>query len=481
MSIPDIAGSHCGIDTIDLKPTHVHLVGICGAGMKPLAHALLSMGVPVSGSDPSAAKGKDLRAKGVALFSQHEAANIGVADVVVYSSAIAESNPELAEARRRGVRILHRSEMLGWFLARKESVLVAGTHGKTTTTAMLTIIMDEGGFDPWGFVGGGVQRYGGNLRIGKGRFAVAEADESDGTFLNLPRDNAIITNIEAEHLNFWKTEDQMFDGFARFIERVPEGGQVVVCQDDPGIARLLRETGAQPVTYSVGNAAANFYARIVSATGEYSVFDLYRGDEQLIRITLGVPGLHNVANATGACAMALRLGADMTALARALADFRGADRRFTLRTAPEGYMVIDDYGHHPTEIAATMKAARMRADDRGGRLHVVLQPHRYTRTEAFFDRFAVSLEGADNIIVTDIYAAGEPPIPGISGEELAKHIATETAVPTRHISSFETIIKIVRESIKIDDIVLLLGAGTVTTLADLLCTPDDTRSRDSGG
>jgi len=452
----------------ELRFQSAHFIGICGAGMKPIAHALLSLGIRVAGSDLEGGKEASLSAAGATIHPGHAAEHLGEADVVVYSSAIPESNPEMMAARRRGIRCLHRSEMLAWFLAQRESILIAGTHGKTTTTAMTAILLEAAGMDPWGFVGGSVPRFGGNLRAGGERFAVAEADESDGSFLLLPRDHAIITNIEAEHLNYWRTEERLFEGFETFAAAIPTGGIIALCADDPGIQRLLPALGAHGHTYSAQGAAADYSAREIHLHGEGSRFRLHRGDQALGWVELHIPGIHNVSNATGALALALELGADFERIRQALLEFRGVDRRFTKRVADAGFMVIDDYGHHPTEMAATLAAARMLANERAGRLHVVFQPHRYTRTESFLSGFGPALRGADAVVVTDVYAAGEAPIPGVSGETLARRMPAGSGCPVEYIPGFEDIRNFIHQSAKKSDIVLILGAGSVTKLSYLL-------------
>jgi UDP-N-acetylmuramate--alanine ligase len=449
----------------------VHLVGVCGSGMKPIAQALLTIGVEVSGSDPDAEKGAALKRLGARLYSEHRAEQIHDQDVVVYSSAISSGNPELKEAQRLGIPLVHRSEMLGWFLSRQESVLVAGTHGKTTTTAMLTLLLEAQGAEPWGFVGGTVDRFGGNLRIGKGRLAVAEADESDGTFLNLPRRHAIVTNIEPEHLNFWGTEERMFAGFVDFVEAIPAAGNLVLCHDDPGCRRLHQSTSKNVTSYSLDDAEADFHALNVNLSGTGSSFDLIQRGVRRGRIHIGVPGRQNVANGMAAFAMALKLGADFQVIQDALAEFHGVDRRFTKREAPGGFLVVDDYGHHPTEIAATMAAARLLADERGGRLLAVLQPHRYTRTESFFNLFGPAVVQADDVIVTEIYAAGEQGIEGVSGASLAMRMTQQIERPVRFVADFSDVKKQILETIKERDIVLLLGAGSITKLAPALAQP----------
>ncbi len=445
-----------------------HFVGICGSGMMPLAHALLSMKAAVSGSDLDGTKAHCLAVRGARVHTGHAAEHVADAAIVVYSSAVAYDNPELEAARERGIPIVHRSDLLAWFLARRESVLVAGTHGKTTTTAMLALLMESAGMDPWAFVGGRVGRFGGNLRAGGDRFAVAEADESDGTFLKLPRRHAIVTNVEPEHLNFWQTAEAVDEGFEEFAAGVPEDGLLVMGADDEGVQRLLPRLGRRAVTYGTGRRVATYQATELELVGTGSRFTIRKGRRPVGRVAIATPGRHNIENAMAACAMALELGASFEAIDRALGDFHGVDRRFTRRTSDHGWLVIDDYGHHPTEIAATIASARRLADERHGRLHAVFQPHRYTRLSAFRERFAASFRGADQVVVTAVYGAGEPAIPGVDGESLVPLVRRMAGCPAVYIDSFEEIKNSLLQELKKDDIVLLLGAGTVTSLANLL-------------
>lgn len=459
---------HFGLDS---EIQSAHFVGICGSGMKPVAVGLLSLGVSVSGSDIDAEKGKQITKLGGRVFEGHAAENLQTPDVLVYSTAISEDNPEIAKALALGIPVVHRSEMLGWFLAKKESILIAGTHGKTTTTTMVSLLLEAANLDPWAFVGGTVSHFGGNLRKGGIRYAVAEADESDGTFLNLPRNHAIITNIEAEHLNFWKTEERIFEGFNAFVSGIQSEGHLVVCVDDVGIRRLIPQVKHRCITYSTREYGAAFNARNIELSGENSSFELLKSGVCLGRVRVGIPGMQNVANAIAAFAMADALGVDVRMLLDTLAAFHGVDRRFTKAFAPGGFLVIDDYAHHPTEITATVAAARMLADERGGRLVAVFQPHRYSRTMDFLDGFPAALAGCDEATITEVYAAGEPPLEGISGQALAAKIAAETKIPTQYEDDFDSIKKDLQERMKNSDTVLLLGAGSVAKLAHLLTSP----------
>lgn len=448
-----------------------HFIGICGSGMKAIAQGLLEIGVQVSGSDIDEDKAAELRKNGATVHIGHAEGNLAHPDVVIYSTAIADQNPEIKVARERGIPIWHRSEMLGWFLDRYESILVAGTHGKTTTTTLTTLLLQAAGMAPWSFVGGTVREFHGNFLIGRERYAVAEADESDGSFLNLPRNHAIVMNIEDEHLNYWGTSDKMFQGFRDFVSTIPKDGKLVMCIDDAGIQRFLQEPPRPAILYSVkGDPRAAYSASAIKLGGSHAAFDFSRGSQKLGRVRLGIPGMQNVANATGALALALELGADFQAISEALVEFHGVDRRFTKIEAPDGYLIIDDYGHHPTEIRVTVESARRLADERGGRLIAVFQPHRYSRTESFFGQFASSFEQVDELIVTEIYSSGEEPIAGISGERLSAEIASKITGKTAFIADFSEIKNLIGKITKKNDMVLLVGAGTVTKLVNLLTT-----------
>lgn len=446
----------------------VHLIGICGAGMQPIAMALRSCGIAVAGSDPDEVKGQKLREQGITYFSEHRAENVRDADAIVYSSAISDENPEIRAARERGIPIFHRSEMLGKFLSQRESVLIAGTHGKTTTTTLTGLLLQEAGLDPWVFVGGRVDEFGGNLREGGELFAVAEADESDGSFLNLSRNHLIITNIEAEHMNYWVTEERLFDGFSKLCAPIGKKGRIVACLDDPGVRKLRAIDYRDFCTYSTRNPAADYFAEHIALRGTGSQFELFHRGAKLGTVQLGIPGIHNVANATAAFAMAAELGIDVRNVLGALSEFRGVDRRFRKSKGPNGSLVIDDYAHHPTEIAATLAAARLLAHERGGRLYGVFQPHRHSRTAHFFDQFAQAFGDLDELMLLDIYGAGEPPVPGISSEILAKKIGSGNRPSASFVPEFDDVKKRFQNVLKVDDIVVLLGAGSVTKLSGLL-------------
>jgi UDP-N-acetylmuramate--alanine ligase len=456
----------------------VHLVGVCGSGMYPLAQALLAEGVKVSGSDLDAEKGEKLACLGARICTGHAAENVQSPDAIVISTAIPADNPEVVAARAKGIPVFHRSQMLGWFLARCQSILIAGTHGKTTTTALAGLLMEKAGLDPWCFVGGRVSEFGGgNFRVGRSRIAVAEADESDGSFLNLPRHHLIITNIEAEHLNYWGSYEALEQGFLDLIAGMPEDGELVVCVDDPGIRALLPRVSRRYSSYSLGGHEADYSARNLLLSGEGCFFEVHEGRELLCGVTIGIPGRHNASNTLAVFALLRRMGVDVRPLATALTHFRGVDRRFTRREAPHGFLVIDDYAHHPTEIAATVSAARQLANERGGRLLGVFQPHRYTRIGALFNDFGSCFRELDELVVLDIYAGGETPISGVSGGNFHQKLCSQYQIPVHFMPSIDDVKKNAPDMLKNTDIVLLLGAGSVTKLATLLTNHADARCR----
>lgn len=451
----------------------VHLIGICGSGMYPLAQALLEEGVQVSGSDINIDKASPLIDQGAPCYLGHAAVNIGSPSVVVISSAIAQDNPELNAARLKGIPIVHRSVMLGWFLHRRRSILIAGTHGKTSTTAMLGLLMKGCGKQSWCFVGGYVPEFNGNFLSGDSGYAIAEADESDGSFLNLPRDHMILTNIEPEHMNYWRTRGRLFDGFRAMIEGIPDNGILALCRDDPGNQEILGTIGRSFVSWSLTNdSKADYRASDIIYTGD-SIEFTFQGSkiDTPIRVHAGVPGEHNVSNLCGSLTMMAELDELDNRAGEALKSFRGVNRRFTKLYAPEGFLVIDDYAHHPTEIAATMRAASRVREERNGRLFVVFQPHRYSRIAELFDAFSTCFEGADELIVMDIYSSGEAPIPGVSSDKLSDKLELEYHFAVQHIPTIPEVEKTLLFRIKSDDIVLLLGAGSVTKLVDLLTQP----------
>ena len=444
--------------------TRIHMVGIGGAGMSAIAQILLAEGATVYGSDVDAsATTERLQQWGARVAIGHRPENLGDADLVVVSRAIAEDNPEVQEARRRGIPLLQRGEMLARLMASRKGVAVAGTHGKTTTTSMISLVLERGGLDPAVLVGGTVPHLGGNARPGKGEFLVAEADESDGSFLLLHPYIAVVTNIEADHLDHWGDLEHIVEGFGRFLDQVTPGGLAVVCDDDPLLRRMAeegRQRGNQRwMTYGLAGQAdlmgVNPDLRPLGSRTE-----VRRSGRSLGYLELSVPGLHNVSNALAAVAVGLEAGLSFNTIALALSEFRGAQRRFQLTGEAGGVRVVDDYGHHPSEIKVTLRAARRATP---GQVIVCFQPHRYTRTHFLLDEFGQAFRDADHIFITDIYAASEKPIPGVSGRSVAESVRRHTGQQAEFVPSLADLPERVAQVARPGDLVLTLGAGNIWT------------------
>lgn len=456
-----------------------HFIGIGGCGMNAIAFAFLESNVEVSGSDLNDSKvTRKLKKAGAKVHKGHAAENLGNPDVVLISTAVPPDNPELVEAQNRKIPILHRSEGLGLFLKTRKSILVSGTHGKTTTSALAGITLEAGKLDPWVFVGGFVPQFDGNVWHGKGEHAVAEADESDGSFEQLPVHHLIVTNMEEEHLDFWKTGKAMRDGFKRVIEKVPADGIILCCGNDEELCDLLKKIKRKVILYGIDCPNAVYQAKNVKLNPFSSTFDLYMNEQHFDEFVLGVPGLHNVSNAVAALALTLELGGDLSEVRRALKKFHGVGRRFEIKGEFNDVTVIDDYGHHPTEIRATLKAAKKAARARKGKLHVVFQPHRFSRTRDVMNELAGSFKEADRIYLTKIYAAGEKPLDGVHSGELYKRMPKGkqklTIVKDDHLELVDPIF----QKAKPGDIVLTMGAGNIFQVADeLLRTYRDNSSR----
>ena len=447
----------------------IHFIGIGGIGMSGIAEVMHNLGYTVQGSDAADNYNvKRLAEKGIKTFIGHRAENVDGAELVVVSTAIKRDNPELASARERRLPVVRRAEMLAELMRFKSCVAVAGTHGKTTTTSLVATLLDAGGLDPTVINGGIINAYGTNARMGEGQWMVVEADESDGTFLKLPADVAIVTNIDPEHLDHFGTFDAIKDAFRAFVENIPFYGFAVMCLDHPTVQELVgRIEDRRVVTYGE-NPQADVRLVDVDLTGGRSRFrvvirDRKRGAETTIDgLELPMPGHHNALNATAAIGVAYHLGMAPEAIRDGLKGFGGVKRRFTRTGEWNGVAIFDDYGHHPVEIAAVLKAAR--ASTPHGVIAVV-QPHRYTRLSALFEGFATCFNDADTVIVAETYAAGEPPIPGADRDSL---VAGLKAHGHRHVLALdrpESLARIVREAARPGDYVVLLGAGTITNWA----------------
>jgi UDP-N-acetylmuramate--alanine ligase len=445
---------------------HIHFVGIGGVGMSGIAEILANLGYTVSGSDQKRSEAIErLERLGVKVFVGHEAANVEGAHVVVYSSAVARDNVELAVARQRQIPVIPRAEMLAELMRLKYGIAVAGTHGKTTTTSMVGTVLAEGRLDPTIVVGGRVLSLGTNARLGQGEYLVAEADESDGSFLKLTPTVAVVTTVDAEHLDHYATLAAVRDAFVAFLNKVPFYGAAIVCLDEPNVQLLLPRVEKRVITYGL-ESGADLVARRVQLAGLTSRFEVVHRGTPLGECALRVPGRHNVANALAAIAVGLDLEIPFATIQKALAAFAGVQRRFQVRGHAAGVTVVDDYGHHPAEIRATLAAAKAGFD---GRVVAVFQPHRYTRTFHLRDEFATAFNQADVLVVLDIYAAGETPIEGVSAADLAERIRAHGHRNVTYLGGDRArLLDHLRDITRPGDLVLTLGAGDVGQLGPAL-------------
>ena len=452
----------------------IHFVGIGGIGMSGIAEVLITLGYTVQGSDARASKITErLVTLGASFFEGQSAANLGSAAVVVISSAIKKGNPELEEARRRQLPVVRRAEMLAELMRLKSNIAVAGTHGKTTTTTMVATLLDKGGFDPTVINGGVIHAYGSNARAGAGEWMVVEADESDGSFNRLPATIAIVTNIDPEHMEHWGTFEALRKGFFDFVSNVPFYGLAVCCTDHPEVQALVgRVTDRRIVTFGF-NAQADVRAVNLRHEAGRTTFDVLLQNEpghpSVDNCTLPMPGDHNVSNALAAIAVARHLGMKRAEIREALASFAGVNRRFTKVAEVNGVTIIDDYGHHPVEIAAVLKAARQAiATVPGGRVIAIHQPHRYSRLHALFEDFCTCFNEADVAAIADVYAAGEDPIPGASRDDLVAGLIAHGHRHARALIDEADLTRLVREQARPGDIVVCLGAGSISAWANAL-------------
>ncbi len=467
------------------KIQRIHFVGIGGIGMSGIAEVLLNLGYRISGSDlRRSAVTERLAALGATVFEGHAAANIAGADVVVTSSAIPVDNPEVAEARRWHVPVIQRAEMLAELMRLKYGIAIAGMHGKTTTTSMVAAVLAAGGLDPTVVVGGRVDAMGSNARLGKSQYLVAEADESDRSFLKLSPILSVVTNIDREHMDCYRDMHDVRRTFLEFMERVPFYGVVVGCNDDAQLRRLLPRVHRRVTTYGT-SPGSDFLIRMGSSPAESSPvgsslmgsalaagehgplvhFQVTYKEKDLGEFTLHVPGVHNVLNATAAIAVGTALDIPADEIRSALDGFRGVDRRFQLKGKAAGVSVIDDYGHHPTEIRATLAAARQCGFRR---VHVIFQPHRYTRTRDLMDEFATAFADADTLCLLDIYPASEKPIEGITAEALTSRIAGAGKRNVAYARSFADAVATAAALAQPGDMVLTLGAGSVSQMGAMI-------------
>ncbi len=444
----------------------IHFVGIGGIGMSGIAEVLLNLGYRVQGSDLKASKITDrLASLGAEIFVGQKAENLKNAAVVVTSTAIKPGNPELDEARAQGLPVVRRADMLAELMRLRSNIAIAGTHGKTTTTTMMAELMVAGDFDPTVINGGIIHAYGSNARMGQGEWMVVEADESDGSFNRLPATIAIVTNIDPEHMEHWGDFDTLRDGFYEFVSNLPFYGLAVCCTDHAEVQALVgRITDRRVRTYGF-NAQADVRAENLTYKGGVAHFDIHLQyeDKVIEGCTLPMPGDHNVSNALSAVAVARHLGMKAAEIREALANFGGVNRRFTKVGEVDGVTIIDDYGHHPVEIAAVLKAARQATE---GRVIAVHQPHRYSRLSNLFDDFCTCFNDADVVAIAEVFAAGEDPIEGASRDDLVEGLIRHGHRHARAILSEDDLERLVREQARPGDMVVCLGAGTISAWAN---------------
>lgn len=451
------------IEAMRRKVQAIHFVGIGGIGMSGIAEVLLNLGYHVTGSDLNETDiTQRLASLGARISKGHAASNLAEADVVVTSTAVRPDNPEVLAAHERGIPVIPRAEMLAELLKMKFSIAVSGSHGKTTTTSMISTVLASGGLDPTMVIGGKLGSIGSNAKIGDGEIIVAEADESDGSFLKLSPCIAVITNIDREHLDYYRDIEEIKAAFLKFANIVPFYGSTVVCADDPHVREIMPEITRKVITYGI-QSPADYQAADIRLEGSTSTFSvLYKG-EPLGRIMMRVPGRFNVYNALAALAVAREIDMDMAIIRDGLAAYAGVHRRLELKGETGGVAVVDDYGHHPTEIRETLAAARHVWK---GRLIVVFQPHRYTRTKALYEEFLTAFADADALIVTDIYPASEEPIPGVTAANLCQSIRDRGHADVTYLSGSEDIVAHLLARAKATDVIITQGAGSVWKIGE---------------
>ncbi|MDX2482005.1 MAG: UDP-N-acetylmuramate--L-alanine ligase [Desulfuromusa sp.] len=443
----------------------IHFIGIGGIGMSGIAELLLNLGYQVSGSDLRESETTRRLAKlGGEIVIGHSAENISEVDVVVTSTAVKADNPEVVEALRQHVAVIPRAEMLAELMRMKYGIAIAGTHGKTTTTSMMSVVLQHAGLDPTAVIGGKLDVFGSNAKLGRGKFLVAEADESDGSFMHLSPTIAVVTNIDADHLDFYSGIEEIKQIFIDFINKVPFYGRAVLCLDDRNIQDILPKVKKRFITYGF-NSQADFYAEDVHHRQGRTSFSAFYKGENLGRISFRMPGRHNVLNALSVIAVAHELEVPFQTVIGGFRNFGGLQRRFELRDEIDNIMIVDDYGHHPVEIKATLGAAKSGWNKR---VIAVFQPHRYSRTAALFDDFLTAFYQADQLVVTDVYAAGEESIEGATGEALAQGIVEHGHKAVSYRTTLEEVSEYVATIVQPGDLVVTLGAGNVNQVCEML-------------
>ncbi len=447
------------------RTKRIHFVGIGGIGMSGIAEVLLNLGFEVSGSDLKESElTRRLSDLGARIARGHAKRNIKGADVVVYSSAVEATNKELIAAAEKEIPIIPRAEMLAELMRLKYAVTVGGSHGKTSTTSIVASVLASGGLDPTVVVGGKLKALRSNARLGDSRYIVAEADESDGGFVQLPSTIAVITTIDLEHLDYYSDLDAIKEGFIQYANRVPFYGSVIVCIDDPNICDVMPHIKRRKVTYSL-EKEADLRARVVKRDPTGSVFKLILNGESVGEVSLGIPGDHHVRNALAAIAVGLEMDIPLQAIKEGIETFQGVGRRFEIKGTVGGVLVVDDYGHHPTEISATIRAAK---ENFGRRLFVLFQPHRYSRTKAIAVAFGKCFEGAYRVFMSDIYPAGEKPIRGISTKTIITEVKKKSHTDVCYVPSLEMMVDETVSAVEPGDMVLTMGAGDIYKVGDAL-------------
>ncbi|MFA7465180.1 MAG: UDP-N-acetylmuramate--L-alanine ligase [Syntrophales bacterium] len=463
-------------DLMKRKVKSIHFVGIGGIGMSGIAEVLLNLGYRISGSDQNESDiTVRLTGLGARVCYGHSASHLIHADVVVTSTAIKPDNPEVVAAHERGIPVIPRAEMLAELLKMKFSIAVSGMHGKTTTTSMVSTVLANGGLDPTMVIGGKLASIGSNARLGNGEVIVAEADESDGSFLKLSPSIAVITNIDREHMDYYRDLDHIKDSFLQFANIVPFYGSTILCLDDPNVREILPRIKRRIISYGV-EQPADYQAHHISFSGKSSRYELSYKGSGLGEITLNVPGLFNVYNSMAAIAVGRELDMSFADTVEGIKSFTGVDRRLEVKGNKNGVTVVDDYGHHPTEIRATLAAARQVWN---GRLIVVFQPHRYTRTKALYEEFLGAFPDADVLIITDIYAASEPEIKGVHGSRLCSGIVEAGHPNAVYISGFDDIVNYLSDVARPGDVIITQGAGSVwkVGMSFLAAEPEKIKAR----
>ena len=452
----------------------IHFIGIGGAGMSALAYVLLKRGYEVSGSDLKGSHMSSiLSEQGAKVFIGHKACQVFAVDCVVVSTAIHEDNPELVEAKRSDLPILPRSDVLAALLNEGLGIAVAGAHGKTSTTSMLGCIAAESQVDPTVIIGGEVASLGGNAINGHGPFVIAEADESDGSFLKFFPHLEVITNIEDDHLDHYGTEENIYQAFKQFVDNLKAGGKAVVCIDNEKIKRLVKETAQEVITFGMVNSGADYIADDIVYDTKGTSYKIYCKEKFICQVQLIVPGLHNVLNSLGAFVAAREMGIPEEKILASLKKFAGAKRRFETKGRVKDIWVVDDYAHHPTEIAVTIKAA---LQTKPKRLLAVFQPHRYTRTQLLFNDFCKCFEGCDTLLITDIYEASEAPIPGVNSLVLAEGVKKATGQNVMYVPGLDQAEKYFAENAQPGDLVITIGAGNVVNIGEELVKELESKS-----